>query len=374
MPYVDGGVYLKRKIFVILMVILFTTKFSYCKKPDIGAQSAILMDAQSGRVLLEYNPHTRLPMASTTKIMTALVALENAKLDDKVKIKNDAVGIEGSSIYLDEGETLTLEDLLYGLMLRSGNDSSVAIANYIGGNLEKFNNMMNEKAKEIGANNTSFMNPHGLHDDKHYSTAYDLALITRKALELESFKEISSTKSWKANREKNNLFYNKNRTLWEYDGGDGVKTGYTIRAGRCLVSSATRDKFQLISVVLNDRNWFEDCYRLMDYGFEHFDTYVIFDKEQYIKTIPVSNGDKDSITAVTKESFLYPLKEDELDKVKINISLSTEINPPIKKGDSIGKITVFLDGKIIHEEKLISKENVKTLGPVKKFIKEIQNQ
>lgn len=174
--------YIWKKTLIILILIVFTGKLSYCQKPDITAQSAILIDAESGRVLLESNPHIRLPMASTTKIATALIALENGRLDDKVKIKKDCIDIEGSSIYLKEKEILTLEDLLYGLMLRSGNDSSVAIANYIGGDLEKFIDMMNLKAREIGANNTNFINPHGLHDDNHYSTAYDLALITKKLL------------------------------------------------------------------------------------------------------------------------------------------------------------------------------------------------
>ena len=211
----------KKTLLIILFIILFTIRYSFCEKPVIDAESGILIDAQSGRILLEYNPHIKLPMASTTKIMTALISLENGQLEDKVKIKKEAIGIEGSSIYLYENESITLEDLLYGLILRSGNDSAVAIANYIGGNLEKFTKMMNQKAKEIGANNTNFINPHGLHDDNHYSTAYDLALITREAMKIEDFKKIARTKLWKANRDKNNLFYNKNKTLWEYEGEMG---------------------------------------------------------------------------------------------------------------------------------------------------------
>lgn len=187
-----GGNNLKKKIFLLILIITFLTNgYSYCEKPGISAQAAILIDSKSGRVLLEYNPHIKLPMASTTKIMTALVALENGELDDKVKIKRDEIGIEGSSIYLYEGEVISLEDLLYGLMLRSGNDSAVSIANFIGETQEEFINMMNKKAIEIGANNTNFMNPHGLHDDNHYTTAYDLALITREAMKKEEFKEIS---------------------------------------------------------------------------------------------------------------------------------------------------------------------------------------
>ena len=171
------------------------------------------MDFESGRILLEYTPHIKLPMASTTKIMTGLIALENGNIEDNIIIKRESVGIEGSSIYLYEGESINLEDLLYGLMLRSGNDAAVAIADHIGDDIEQFIIMMNNKARSIGANNTNFMNPHGLHHDNHYTTAYDLALITKEAMKIEKFKEIVGSKIWKANREKNNLFYNKNSIL-----------------------------------------------------------------------------------------------------------------------------------------------------------------
>ena len=293
-------------IFIIVMIICWS-KNSFCVKPDIGAQSAILIDAKSKRVLASYNPHIKLPIASTTKIMTALIALENAKLTDKIIIDNNSVGIEGSSIYLEINEAITLEDLLYGLLLRSGNDSAIAIANYIGGDVESFSDMMNNKAMEIGAENTNFMNPHGLHDGRHYSTAYDLALITSEAMKINDFKQIVSTKTWKTDRNKNKIFYNKNKTLWEYEGGDGVKTGYTTKSGRCLVTSATRDGTQLIAVVLNDGNWFKDCYTLMDYGFENFTTYVIFEKEQFLKKIPVHNGNEEYVIAVSNDSFIFPL-------------------------------------------------------------------
>ncbi|NLJ77810.1 MAG: D-alanyl-D-alanine carboxypeptidase [Tissierellia bacterium] len=365
---------MKRKVLITTLIIIFSmAHFSYCAKPDISAQSAVLMHTQSGRVLLEYNPHIRLPMASTTKIMTALVALEKGNLGDRVHIGSDSVGIEGSSIYLSEDEVLSLEDLLYGLMLRSGNDSSVAIAKHIGKTQQNFNTLMNEKARQIGANNTHFMNPHGLHDDNHYSTAYDMALITRTAMNIDDFKKITSTRSWQATRTKNNLFYNKNKTLWEYEGGDGVKTGYTQRAGRCLVSSATRYGTQLIAVVLNDRNWFEDSYRLMNYGFENFNNYVIVDQDQYIRNINVSSGNKDSTAAIVEQSFLYPLREDELEAIRIDINLPQIIEAPIRKGEPIGEITVFLDSKIIHIGNIIAVENVKRLGYIRRMIERIKD-
>ena len=361
----------KTIILLILISVLFMNSYSFGEKPSISAQSALLLDKESGRVLLEYNPHIKLPMASTTKIMTALIALENGSLEDNVKIGENAVGVEGSSIYLYEDENISLEDLLYGLILRSGNDSAVAIAEYIAGDLENFSSMMNNKAKKIGANNSNFTNPHGLPDESHYTTAYDLALITKNAMEVEEFRNISKAKTWKSKRDKNNLFYNKNKTLWEYDGGDGVKTGYTIRAGRCLVTSATRNGTQLISVVLNDRNWFEDCYALMDYGFENYKSYVILDKGQYFGKIPVLEGNKNYISVISENSFFYPLKEEELEKIKIHIEVPESIKAPIEKRSTVGKVNVFFDGKLIHEENLIAKESINKLNPIEKILNKI---
>ena len=367
------GTKLRKKIIIIAMLILFLNQYSYGEKPDISAQSGILIDGNSGRVLLEYNPHLKLPMASTTKIMTALIGLEKGNIDENIIISRDAVGIEGSSIYLYEEESISLEDLLYGLMLRSGNDSAVAIANHIGGDLENFSLMMNNRAKELGAINTNFKNPHGLSAEGHYTTAYDLALISKKAIEIEKFKEISKAKTWRANRDKNNIFYNKNSTLWEYEGGDGIKIGYTIAAGRCLVSSATRNGIQLIAVVLNDRNWFQDCYALMDYGFKEYKNYVILDKGKYFGKIPILNGNREDLIAVAADTFIYPLEEEEMEKIKIHIDAPDSIKAPIKKGDNIGNIHVFLDGKLIHQEKLIAKESVEKLNTLQKILNKIKN-
>ena len=363
-----------RKLRFLTILILLLVGTSVCaEKPNINAQSAILIDKHSQRVLFSYNPHIKLPMASTTKIMTALVALEKGDLSSLVTVDQEAVGIEGSSIYLRDGEVLSLEDLLYGLMLRSGNDSAVAIANHIGGDSQTFIKIMNEKAKDIGAMNTNFVNPHGLHADNHFTTAYDLALITAEALKIDKFQDIVSTKVWYANRDKNNIFYNKNKTLWEYEGGDGVKTGYTMKAGRCLVTSATRADTQLIAIVLNDRDWFKDCYKLMDYGFENFKNYVIYEEGQFIKNIAIQNGEKELLHAVAKESFYYPLKEDELDRVKININLPEYLEAPINKGEKLGDITVYLDGQIIHKGSIIAKEEVDQLSVIKRLIRRIRN-
>lgn len=364
---------MKKVIFyaLVLMVIINNTVYAL---PSINAESAILVDAESMRVLFEYNSYAKLPMASTTKIMTALIALEKGNINDMVRVDRDAVGIEGSSIYLYEDEIISLEDLLYGLMLRSGNDAAMAIGKHIAGDIENFVKLMNEKAEEIGANNTNFTNPHGLHDDNHYTTAYDLALITSRAMEVEKFKEISKTKSWIANREKNNIFYNKNKTLWEYEGGDGVKTGYTTKAGRCLVASATRNGMKLIAVVLNDYNWFNDCYVLMDYGFNNYKPYVILERGQFIKKIPVIYGNKDEVNAVIDETFMYPLKKEELNKIKIDYIVKENIIAPINKGDILGYVNIYLDGILIYKGSIVADKDIKELNTIKKIIEKIKSK
>lgn len=362
-----------RLIILILLLSLFITNTSFGQDVILNSKSAILMDVSSGRILYKQNPYVKLPMASTTKIMTALVALEMGNLKESVNIEKNSIGIEGSSIYLYEGEKISLEDLLYGLMLRSGNDAAMAIANYIGGSEEGFVKLMNRKAKEIGAMNTHFTNPHGLSDDNHYTTSYDLALITREALKNEEFKKIVKTKSWLANREKNQHFYNKNKTLWQYEGGDGVKTGYTRKAGRCLVSSATRNDLQLVAIVLNDGDWFKDCYKLLDYGFENYTKKIIYDIGQYIGNVQVIDGNKDKVAVVTTNSFSYPLRDNEKDKISVFYKLPSKIKAPIKKGEEIGEIKVYLDGELIHLEKLMVRENIYKLNILEKMFKNLQN-
>lgn len=353
---------MKFKMLIIFLMMFFSVhSISYCN-PTMNAESSILIDVHSGRILYSFNSHKKLPMASTTKIMTALVALENSNLNNEIKIKSESVEVEGSSIYLYEEEKITIEDLLYGLMLRSGNDAAMAIAEHVGGDSDSFIDLMNNKAKEIGALNTNFTNPHGLENENHYTTAEDLGIITKEALKNEVFKEIVSSKSWIANRNKNNHFYNKNKTLWQYEGGDGVKTGYTKRAGRCLVSSATKNGMQLISVVLNDGDWFNDCYNLLDYGFDNYRPYFIYDEGQFVKNIKIEGGTKELLPIVTDTSCILPLREEEKKKLKIIVDLPKKVAPPVKKNMILGKISVYLDGKLIYTSNLVSKEEVKEMN------------
>lgn len=233
--------------------------------PAITAKQAILIDGKSGEILFEKAAEERAYPASTTKIMTAFMALELCRrydiaIDTEVTVPKEALGVEGSSIYLKAGEMRTIEDLLYGAMLRSGNDAATALAICLGGNEANFVKMMNGKAAELGCRQTRFQNPTGLFDENHYTTSKDLARIARAAMENDIFRQISASKFW-------GTYTNKNKTLFQYEGGTGIKIGFTEKSGRTLVASATRGDSSIIAVVLNDSNWFADAYALMDYGF-----------------------------------------------------------------------------------------------------------
>ncbi len=234
--------------------------------PTISAKQAILIDGKSGEVLFEKNADEKGYPASTTKIMTALVTLDiceeiGAPVDTLVKIPAEAVGVEGSSLYLKKGEERTLENLLYGVMLRSGNDGATALAAIMGGNVEHFVDLMNEKARKLGCTGTNFVNPSGLYDDNHYTTARDLSKIARCAMKNKTFRQVVGAKSWEE-------YQNKNKTVFQYDGATGIKIGFTKMSGRTLVASSKRQGTELICVVLSDGNWFNDAYALMDYGYE----------------------------------------------------------------------------------------------------------
>ncbi len=248
-----------------------TWKVSAGAPPSVSAESAALID-ESGQILYEKNANVKGYPASTTKIMTALVALEKLDelglgMDSEVIIPEEAVGIEGSSIYLKKGERISIEELLYGLMLQSGNDSATALAMCVGGSLSSFVSMMNEKAEALSCSGTHFTNPSGLYEENHYTTAADLARIAGEAMKRDDFRKIVSAKDWQ-NKDGSRSFHNKNKTVFQYDGATGVKIGFTKASGRTLVASAKRDDKEMIAVVLRDGNWFNDAYALMDYGFQ----------------------------------------------------------------------------------------------------------
>jgi len=342
------------QITIICLLVILIPINAY----GISAKSSIVMEVKTGRILYANNIHEKRPMASTTKIMTALLAIEKGDFNSIVKIPREAVGVEGSSIYLRPEEEISLEDLLYGLMLRSGNDVATAIAYHIGGSVEEFIKLMNSRAKEIGAKNTNFVNPHGLHDKNHYTTAYDLALITREALLNEKFKKIVASRRWRANREGYNYFYNKNKTLNEYNGGDGVKTGYTKAAGRCLVTSATRNGMQVIAIVLNDYNWFNDCYKLMDNAFNNYRPYKVLEQGKPIKAYNIFKGKKNKSYLAPKDDIIIPVCEEEKNKIITVFEDIKSLEAPIKKNTVLGKAKVYIGDKLLATTQLVTIEDI----------------
>lgn len=338
-------------LFVALAVVFACFPAAAFAKDDICARAAVVMDVKSGRVLYSKNMSEKLPMASTTKIMTTLVAVESGRLDEIVKVSRRAAAVEGSSIYLREGEKHPVEDLLYAIMLRSGNDASTAVAEHLGGTVENFVTMMNEKAKAIGALNTHFVNPHGLDANGHYTTAYDLALITAYALRNPKFAEIVRTKkrtiegppdvNW------DRTMVNKNKMLWQFDGGDGVKTGYTGKAGRCLVSSATRDGMHLVAVVLNCGPMWEDSSALLEYGFKNYAYEKLVNKDEIYNVVEVKNGKEKFVPVKPSEDFSIPLRQNEKESVRIKSTIKHKAEAPLKRGDKAGTLEIYLEDKLI---------------------------
>ena len=277
------------------------------------------MEVSTKRVLYGKNINQRLPMASTTKIMTGLAVLENSKLDEVVTIPRKAVGVEGSSIYLKEGEKLTVKELLYGLMLRSGNDAATALAIHTGKSVEGFVKMMNDKALSLGLKSTHFTNPHGLHNQNHFTSAYDLAYISATAMQNPVFAEIVGTKFITiGGMDGNRYLYNKNKLLKSYPGATGVKTGFTKKAGRCLVASSKRNGMEVIAVTLNSGPMFEECSRLMDKAHSEFEMANIAKSGQTLAEIQVLKGKKDKARLCVKEDIYVPVKKAEAKSLNIN--------------------------------------------------------
>jgi len=279
-----------------------------------NAKASALIDVESGRLLYSNNGDTAMRIASLTKIMTAIVAIDHGKLTDTVKTSKRAAGKEGSSIYLQLGEEMSLLNMLYGLMLRSGNDAATAIAEHVGGSEEGFVHLMNEKAAFLGLKHTQFKNPHGLDEEGHYSSANDLAKLTAYALKNDVFAEIVSTREKKVPNPHEKWEYsytNKNKMLAMYEGADGVKTGYTKKALRCLVSSATRQGQQLAAVTINDSDDWLDHRKMLDWGFGNYPLHEIATKGQLVAGYPLTVG----------QSFKYPLTEQEPNDIRSRLVL-----------------------------------------------------
>ncbi len=334
----------------------------YTIGPRIYATSAILVEAVSGMVLYAKNEHQQRAPASTTKIMTAIVCLEKGNLDEVVTISPRAARIGGSSLWLKPGEQISLQELLEGVLLCSGNDGSVALAEHIAGSEQEFVKLMNRKAKEIGALNSNFKNTHGLRAPNHHSTAFDLAQITRYALDNPEFSRIVATKEeaveWYQGK-KTRLARNTNRLLWSFAGADGVKTGTTSQAGYCLVASATRDGRKFISVVLNSPDRWGESARLLEYGFNNFTLNLMAKADTPVSKVKISQGEPSEVLLYPRRDLMVVIPKGKEGEVQRKVSLNhAALIPPVKAGSSVGRVSFYYKGKEVDWVDLFPMERI----------------
>lgn len=342
----------------VSLMLTASTQVYASGSPSLSAESAALIDADSGSMLFAQNENARLPMASTTKIMTALIALESGDLERRVTVSADAVGLEGSSMYLTEGECLTMSELLYGLMLESANDAAAAIACEIAGDTESFAELMNARAQLLGLFDTHFTNPHGLDDARHYTSARDLAVLTREAMKNERFCEIVSTASTNIPSAVGGerTLVNHNRLLKSYDGAVGVKTGFTKRSGRCLVSAAVRDGVRLIAVTLNAPNDWSDHRTLLDYGFGQISRRTVAEPGELHMVMPLVGGVEGGVRCSNKDAFSVNLPKEA--RVAVRIEADRFFPAPVSEGDALARAVFTLDGEGIGSIPLFAERTV----------------
>lgn len=342
---------MKRTIISVIIIgfLLFPIRAN-----AISAESCIVIDAESGETLYESNADKKMLIASVTKIMTALVALEHGNPDDEVTITPESVNVEGSSMYLKAGEAMTLEELLYGMLLVSGNDAAAAVAYHIAGSIEGFAELMNDKAAELDLHNTSFTNPHGLDDDGHYSTARDIAVIMQAAMKNEVFARIVSTKSVTID---GHTYTNHNKLLWTCDGATGGKTGYTMAAGRTLVSCCEREGVRLICVTLNDSDDWKDHIELYNKLFQEYKKITIADANEVYAELPVISGKNcDSVTVRAEKTVTLMLTD--ADNVEIAVDMPKFVYAEVTEGDNVGYITWTVNGDTGGTIRLVFTESV----------------
>lgn len=317
------------------------------------SKSSVVIDMDSGRILYDNNKDEKRLIASITKIMTAVIAIEKKDLNEVVTIGEEVLPMYGSNIYIEVGEEMSLRDLLYGLILRSGNDAAVSIAKYVGGTEEKFVDLMNKKAKALGMTNTIFNNPHGLDDEtENYSTAYDMAKLMRYANSLMEFVEISGTKKWTVTTNKKSyVWYNRNSLLVQYKYATGGKTGYTPRAGKTIVSTASKDDLNLVAVTLNDGNHYNTQKELYEYIFSKYKSINVIDKNN----LSLKNDLYDNL--YVNYSFSYPLKDDELAYIKTYVDLYKLDN--YDNNDKVGEIYVKFKDEEVYRENIYVKTKKK---------------
>lgn len=367
---------IRRFWFLLILIFLFTllsvTVFSE-EKPHTSARSAALYEARAGLALIGHNADERLPMASTTKIMTALVTLEQIAPDTVVTVPKEAVGIEGSSLYLREGECFTVEELLYGLMLRSANDAACTLAYAVAGSVEAFADKMNERAAALGLENTHFENPHGLDSEEHYTTARELTCLAAEAMKSDTFRTIVSTKTRRIGEgDSVRVLTNHNKMLRLYDGAIGVKTGFTKRSGRCLVSAAERDGVLLIATTIDAPNDWADHAAMLDYGFRTVECRTEAAAGDITYTVPVLGGKKSSVTVTNDTTFSHiAYKTDAPTERELKLTRFTAA--PVKRGDILGTVVFYKDGERIATLPLRATEDVAAVTPKRSFFGFLKN-
>lgn len=331
---------------------------------------------EMGQVLFEYNKDIKLAMASTTKIVTAIVAIENiVDFDKVVVVADEAIGIEGTSIYLRKNEEMSIRNLLYGLILASGNDAAMALAYAVAGSEEGFVDLMNNFANKLNLVNTKFKNPHGLDADGHYTSAYDLAVITNYALNNEIFKDIVSTKTKVLNEGEPNVRYlrNKNKLLFTQNGCVGVKTGFTDNAGRCLVNACERNGFRTVSVVLNCGPMFEECDKLTELAYQNYELKTFIEPYSYVGEVDVVNGSKVKTNVVTIKGFNKIIKKSELDNYRVEYDIPDFVEAPINANSKVGEVKVYYGDEVIYQDLLYSTNEIENINLKSKLDNIIQN-
>jgi D-alanyl-D-alanine carboxypeptidase (penicillin-binding protein 5/6) len=347
-------------LFLTFILTIWTASMTVAQEPQVNAVAAVLMDAQTGAVLFAKNSDFRRPPASTTKIITGIIALESGDPSRIVSVSRNAAEKEGSSVWLLPGEKQRLIDLVYGLMLGSGNDAAAAIAEHISGSEQEFAKLMTEKARQLGAENTRFQNPSGLPDPGHYTTAYDLAKITCYALQNPEFAKVVQTKSFLLpgnELQKERQIFNHNRLLWRYANADGVKTGYTRAAGKCLVSSASKDGRRLVAVVFNSKTIYEDCQALLDYGFEGF-RLVSLNNEGFRESVPVKVGVEPMVEAIPGRPIKAVIPAEDMGKIRVKTVLKENLEAPIVRMQNLGEVKLFMGEKMIDKVPLLATADV----------------
>ncbi|MDO4731947.1 MAG: D-alanyl-D-alanine carboxypeptidase family protein [Bacillota bacterium] len=351
----------------ILLLLFFSGKALAENGPALNCKSALLLDGSSGEVLYEMNGEEKAYPASVTKIMTICLALEavaagSVSLDEQVMVSEAAASMGGSQVYLFPGESRSVEEMLIAIAVGSGNDASYAMAEFIGGSYENFIQMMNEKATELGMQGTNFANPHGLHEENHYTTARDLGKLAYYAIHLPGFLEYTSIYEYEFRPEPKLLtLWNTNRLLKWYEGTDGIKTGYTSEAGRNLVATAKREDLRLISVVLGCQErqaHFKESMDLLNYGFNSFSCRLLHTAGEQIASLPISKGKKDTIPLILKQDVSYTAQKNEQALITEKIILPPLLKAPVSAGDPCGELRIFRDGRFLFSVELQAGEDV----------------